>query len=130
LNKKAKGEYTEALFIPKFISMGYSISIPFGNNQRYDMILDDGVRLIKIQCKTAWPTKGGITFSASSCNGWSITKKSYRGQVDFFAIYSPELHKFYLVPVNDVPTNCVLLRIEKTLSGMKKRCRWAKDYEI
>jgi hypothetical protein len=31
---------------------GYDLLIPFGENTRYGLVIDDGERLAKVQCKT------------------------------------------------------------------------------
>ena len=32
--------------------MGYSLLVPFGENTRYDLVVDDGSQLWRVQCKT------------------------------------------------------------------------------
>ena len=39
---------------------GSTIYVPFGENSRCDLVVDDGVRLIRIQCKTGRLTKGSV----------------------------------------------------------------------
>lgn len=51
-NSKSVGERSEAAILNWLIQLGYAVSIPFGNNQRYDLIADDGKGLIRVQCKT------------------------------------------------------------------------------
>ena len=36
-----------------FMQLGYEISIPFGEDSRYDFIADINDKLYKIQCKTS-----------------------------------------------------------------------------
>ena len=54
MNKSPKvtGERTEALILAKLVTAGYAVSLPFGNNQRYDLIYEDAGVLKKAQCKT------------------------------------------------------------------------------
>ena len=35
-----------------FMKLGYNVSIPFGEDSRYDFIVDINDKLYKIQCKT------------------------------------------------------------------------------
>ena len=34
------------------IEAGYAVSKPFGENQRYDLVIDDGETLARVQVKT------------------------------------------------------------------------------
>ena len=53
-NTKQTGDVTEARIIAVLIEAGYSVSIPFGDNDRYDLVLDTGNKLRRVQCKTGW----------------------------------------------------------------------------
>lgn len=39
-NKKQVGDKGEAKILSDLISRGYSVSIPFGDNDKYDLVLD------------------------------------------------------------------------------------------
>ena len=41
---------------------GYQVSTPFGENTRYDLVLDDGTTLTRLQCKTGQDAarRGGV----------------------------------------------------------------------
>ena len=41
-NPKAIGEMTEAVILAHLILRGDGVLLPFGNNQRYDMVIDRG----------------------------------------------------------------------------------------
>ena len=64
LNKKQIGNLTELKCISAFYELGYSISIPYGENNRYDFIADIGGKLIKVQVKTS-STKDGNSYKFS-----------------------------------------------------------------
>jgi hypothetical protein len=57
-------------------------------------------------------------------------KRNYRGQVDYFAVYVPQIQKYYLVPVDVVGTKEGVLRLEPTKNKQEKHIRWAKEYEL
>ena len=65
--------------------------------------------------------KGGRTTNA---------RRDYRGQIEYFAVYSPDLDKVYLVPVDHVGTTNAYLRLAETANKQKKGVRWAKDHEL
>lgn len=133
MNSKTKGDITEAKFITIFLSKGWSVSLPFGDNQRYDMIVDDGIRLLKVQCKTGRISNGCILFSTQSINSHNQTRYSYKGQIDYFAIYCVSNDASYFVSVDDVPFGEGRLRIDsykKNTSNKKTPIRWASTYII
>src|SRR5260370_37668620 len=54
-NNKTIGERSEAIIIAKFLEVGYGVLTPFGDNRRYDLVIEgaDG-NFYRIQCKTGW----------------------------------------------------------------------------
>jgi hypothetical protein len=129
-NPKAIGETTEAVILAHLIQRGDNVSLPFGNNQRYDMIVDRGGKLIKAQCKTGRLRKGVVVFRASSCNGFTGEHRDYKGQVDVFLIWCPELNTVYEVPVAACGKQKMSLRIERTKNGQTAYVRYALDYLV
>jgi hypothetical protein len=57
-------------------------------------------------------------------------RKDYRGQADFFGVYSPDLDQVFLVPVEDVPITGATLRIDPPKNGQKKGIRMADLYKL
>ena len=53
LTSKQKGNLTELQCITAFYENGYAVSIPYGENSRYDFIADIYGKLIRIQVKTS-----------------------------------------------------------------------------
>ena len=53
VDTKQIGNLTELQCITRFYELGYSISIPYGDSEKYDFILDINGNLYKIQCKHA-----------------------------------------------------------------------------
>lgn len=115
LSSKEKGNLTELQCLMAFYELGYKASIPYGENSRYDFILDvDGI-LLRIQVKTCKVTDTGITIPCRStqvnCTG--VKSHSYsKEQIDYFATYYN--NHCYLIKVEECST-------EKTLSFSNKR---------
>lgn len=129
INPKQIGEQTEAVLMAKLLLRGETVLRPFGDNQRYDMVLDKGGIFVRIQCKTGRLKKGCITFATYSKAGGG-PRKGYDGEVEFFGVYCPENGKSYLIPIEDCAKNGSSLRIEKITSYNGKKIRWAAQYEI
>jgi hypothetical protein len=114
---------------------GYAVAVPFGENVRYDLIVDDGERLSRVQCKTGRLRQGAVRFATCSCYGHHArpldARRDYVGQIDFFAVHCPETLAVYLVPIEDVPVRAqAALRVEPSRNGQRRHIRPAADYEI
>lgn len=106
--------------------------VPFGVNQRYDLVLDCGGRLLKAQCKTGRLRDGVIQASTQSVqsNTRGTRIRSYAGEVDLFIVYCPENEGVYVLPADEVPACGMYLRVNPPRNKQCKRVRWAKDYEL
>lgn len=131
MQPKEIGERTEAAILNHFIQKGIPVSIPWGNNQRYDLILDYNGTLLKAQCKTGVYKKGVVMFASSSHAGGKA-RKDYIGQVDCFLVYCEVLNKFYKVDLKNFSNiNAISLRVDPLKKcAPKSKINWAKDYEI
>ena len=130
VNPKAVGERTEAVILAHLIQRGDCVSLPFGNNQRYDMIVDRGGTLIKAQCKTGRLRNGVVLFNACSFNGFTGAERDYRGQADVFLVCCHELHAVYEIPVDACGKRMVALRVLPSRNGQSARTRVAAAYQL
>ncbi len=53
-SKLRKGEIAEALFVAKALSLGMNVSKPFGQNCRYDFMVEVMGRAVRVQVKSTW----------------------------------------------------------------------------
>jgi PD-(D/E)XK endonuclease len=130
MNTREKGNLTEAKIMTALVEAGYLVSLPFGEGQKYDFIIDDGQRLHRVQCKTGRVKGGSLIFNGYSFSGNGKVKHGYRGLAELFAILNPQTCQVYLVPVEEVGCTDVCLRLEPTLSGQNKGIRWAAAYML
>jgi len=61
---KAIGDRTTLVAMLALESAGYAVLLPFGENTRYDLVIDDGQRLARVQCKTG-RLRGGAVVSVA-----------------------------------------------------------------
>lgn len=131
LTSKQKGNLTELQCLAAFMAQGCNISIPYGDNSKYDFIADIKGNLYKIQVKTASSVKGNaICFSCRSThvNCAGVKNERYKAKdVDFFATYWEG--KCYLIPISECST-MKTLRLIAPESGQLKGINFAKDYEL
>lgn len=129
LNPKAVGEISEGVVLGTLLKLGKIVLMPFGDNQRYDFVLDENGTFVRVQVKTGRLQDGAIIFKTSSVNGFTGKRTSYHGQADVIMVYCPETDGVYQVPVSECGSSMMRLRVEpgkKNFSGSK----WARDYLI
>jgi hypothetical protein len=131
---KAIGDRSEAAVLYHLAHRGYLVSIPFGENHRYDLIADDGERLLRIQVKTGRIRHGAILFNCCSTHGHrrsgSLSIRPYFGEIDYLAVYCPENGKTYIIPEKDLVRTIGSLRLAPTGNRQGRRIRWAAKYEL
>ena len=130
MNSKSVGELSEAIILAHLMKKGWSVSLPFGNNQRYDMLVDTGENILRAQCKTGRWIGGCVEFASSSKNGFTGVRTAYTGQIDVFLIYSPKTEKVYMFPSDLAGPTFVRLRCSPARGGSKSNIRWAREYEL
>ena len=125
------------MVLARLVQVYPEVLIPFGENTRYDLVIDDGEKFIKVQCKTGRMRNGAIVWNSCSTSyhhpnnrGMVAYRHHYRDQVDVFGVYCPQTDRVYLVPVDEVGTNAGSLRIDPTKNGQAKKVRWASDFEL
>jgi len=138
-NHKAIGERSEAIITARLLEAGYNVLTPYGDNQRYDLVIEDADgQFWRVQCKTGWVESDGAYIEFKTASSYYHTKagrtehgrKDYRGQVNYFAVYSPDTRKVYLVPMDHTGTTNCFLRLLPTKNNQGKNVRWARDYEL
>jgi hypothetical protein len=129
VNKYEYGNSSEAIVLAAYLEAGFAISIPFGAGASYDLVVDTGHRLFKVQVKTAWLSHGCVHYKSQRRQpGHGLTRRTYReGEVDYFVAYCPANENLYAVPALNHGTHG-RLRLEPTKNGQAKFVRLADDY--
>lgn len=125
-----QGNMSEAFLIANLMAKGFKILTPFGDGFRYDLVIDDGTTLSRVQCKTGQYKDGVITFKTCSVSSKSTVNKSYTGEIDYFAVWCPQLSRGYLVPVDEVAAKLGTLRVDPPLNNQTSKGRLAERYEL
>lgn len=130
-NKSPKtiGEISEAQVIARLLLAGEVVLQPFGDNQRYDLVVDRTGLFLRVQVKTGRLRDGAVRFKTCSWGSTTDhkTSVSYVGHADLFAVYCPENDKVYLVPVEECGKAEHSLRVQ--IGCQQKGVHLAADYE-
>jgi hypothetical protein len=132
---KVRGDRSTLAIMLALSEAGFGLSLPFGENTRYDLVIDDGVQLARVQCKTGRLRNGAVVFN--SCSSYAhhsnprVVKRDYQGQIDYFAVFCTETRRSYLIPIADVRTRySAVLRVDAPRNNQRAGIRFAADYEI
>jgi hypothetical protein len=129
------GDRTTLAVMLALRDLGLGVLVPFGENTRYDLVIDDGTSLSKVQCKTGRLRNGAVRWSV--CSNYAhhrnprVAQRDYQGEVDFFGVYCPETEGVYLIPIAELPVRRKgTLRVEPAKNCQRKLIRPASEYEI
>lgn len=131
MESQRKGEYTEAVVLTELKGRNIPVSIPFGDNERYDLVIETpGGRHLRAQVKTGWITDGVVQFKGQSqhTNANGNTYKPYTDGIDCFLIYTHEIEEMFLVWKEEVGQN-MSIRIS-TPKQTHDSMNWAEEYQF
>ena len=120
---KQQGDNCEALAILYYTSLGYIVSKPINHSSYYDLIVDDGKNLKKIECKSSRFKANNVSYRVNlkTCGGnssWNgVVKKIDCSKVDeifildgdgyYYVFEARVLHNKNAIYVNESKPNCV-----------------------
>src|SRR3978361_1194872 len=111
--RPTSGNTAEAMVLSALVRRGFHVLIPFGEGHPYDLAVHLGkTSILRIQCKTAWPSQGCLIFNSRSTDH-GAGPQSYLGLADIFGIYFPVNQAVYLVPIDGVASFKGRLRVER-----------------
>lgn len=130
-NSKDTGDLSELKIIGAFISSGYQVAIPFGDNSKFDVVLIDSDEMYRVQCKTAWTDGPGSfrfnTHSQTTKDG-QYHETTYEHAIEAFAVYYPQDDKVYWIEPGDAASKKMNLRTSAKIDHPS--INWAADYEF
>ena len=93
---KERGEWAELCFMAKAAGLGMGVSKPLGDSRRYDVLVEAGGRILRVQVKSTLYRRRGNEYSL---NVMGPQRKQYEpGTVDFFAVYLIPEDEWYIIP--------------------------------
>ena len=130
MNKKQKGNYAEAKVELAALEKGWIISRPM-SVARYDLILDDGKKLHRVQVKYAGQgdknSSGAVKFSAN--NGPHSPECYTKDEVDLILVYIPQIDKVVRIdPEHFHGKTACAIRLEPPKNNMTKGIFLAEDH--
>lgn len=105
MNNKDKGNIAESVILSEFVKRNIQVSLPFGDNARYDLIAEFNGKLNKIQVKYCGQVQDNSVCCVCASSTNHTTNKhrdTYVNQIDYFAFYVKDWDVSLLVPIDCV----------------------------
>ncbi|MBZ5570883.1 MAG: hypothetical protein LAO09_03270 [Acidobacteriia bacterium] len=107
--RKRQGEVAELAFMHKAAKLGFGVTKPYGDSERYDFILDSGRRLWRVQVKSTQAMFGNAYCLNTHHSVARHKKKTYSSeQVDFLVAYVVPRDVWYVIPVHAVGSHLAI----------------------
>jgi len=97
--RKSRGEAAEAAFLARATALGFSVSIPWGDSDRYDSVVELNHGLLRVQVKSATLyADNRYRVKTSGASGKAYTSK----EIDFFVGYIFPENIWYIIPIQAI----------------------------
>ena len=122
---KLLGDAAEAVILAELMKAGKTVLLPFGDRERYDMVVHSGNKFLRIQCKAAWadPKRPHVVkFKIGYYTGRKTPERhTYTSNdVDGIAVWVQAFNKVLWVPVERIQgrTDHMTVNFDTTARGM------------
>lgn len=102
METKRIGNVGEALTQAEFVRRGIPIYLPFGENEKSDIIADFNGKLNRIQCKTSDKFEDNKIEWKLSSRTTSGCHKYTKDEIDYFSLYNLQSKIHILIPIEDL----------------------------
>lgn len=126
-NTTGIGNVTQAMVLAALARAGKNVLVPFGEGLRYDLVIEENGRFLRVQCKTG-KLKAGIVVFRNYSTGYKNVGHPYGKDVDAYGVYCPQTQQVYFVPASECAGTFTSLRITKARNGQS--ARMASSYVI
>ena len=121
-----RGNIGESIVLTRYLKAGFTVSTPFGVGASYDLIVDAGAALFRVQVKTGRLRNGVVEFETRRARS-RFTRNAYKeSEADYFAIYCPELDEVFVLEAGAGVSG--KLRVRPTGNNQHMFVRWAEHY--
>jgi len=128
-----RGDVAEMMAAAELVRRGYIVSRPLTNGAPYDLLVDDGRAVLKVQVKRTCldPEHDSVRIQLSSSKYHrGRVGVSYVGRVDMILAVDCDAGAFYVVAGADLEQWEIRLRITPARNNQTRGTRTAADYAI
>ena len=109
LARQKQGERGELAFLSKAASLGFALSLPYGQGHRYDFVVDGGTNLWRVQVKTTEHMLNGLYLVGIHHRANRRAHAYTESDIDFVAVFILPEQTWYILPVREVTEHRQLL---------------------
>ena len=126
-----KGDVAELMAAAELLRRGYRVSRPLSNGIPYDLIVDDGQKLFKVQVKKASPTAGGFRINlCSSKHHRGRERVLYTDTCDAVVAVDCDGNRFFVFFGPELQIGEIRLRIDAPRNNQKLKLNLHSHYEL
>lgn len=134
MNSKRLGNIGEAKAIAAFVENQIPVYLPFGDNEKADLIAEFNGKLNKIQVKSSEKAEDGkmiFNLVSSTVHRKNGVKHIYTSdEIDFFVCYNLERDKLFLIPIEEAPSTTIYIRYEKPKNNQTQGIKFEEEYSF
>lgn len=134
MTTKQIGNIGEVKALAKFVELGIPVYLPFGDNEKADLVADFNGKLNRIQIKTSLKAEDGkMLFSivSSTVHRKNGVKHIYdNSEIDYFVLYNIERDALFLISINepDLPKENITIRYTEPKSRNQHHLFMENEY--
>jgi hypothetical protein len=114
--RKEQGEWAELCFMARARQLGLNVVKPYGDSASYDVDIENGGRLLRVQIKSTTYARGR-TFT---CKRAGSKHEPYEeGALDFYALYLVPVDLWYILPFGAARKTSVSIQFTPDREGHK-----------
>lgn len=134
MNSKTKGDISEARALFEFQKRNIPVLVPWGDNLRYDLVIEFNNKFYRVQVKTSNEEQNGAIkcYTRSSKNHTTNKKLStYENDVDYFVFYNQIRDIIAIVPIEDIKDRkSISLRLDSPKNNQETNIKYFNDYSF
>jgi hypothetical protein len=124
-----RGNAAEAAVLNAPVMADLLVLVPWGEGSPYDLMVDSGREVIKVQVKCGRIRDDCIAFNTCGTDH-GRGRQDYIGKADVFGVHAPQLDRVYVVPVEECARYVARLRLVPSCNNQQRGVRYAGDYAI
>lgn len=130
-----KGDLGRGLILADLLKRGFKVSIPLHEDCLYDLVLDRGGPLERVQCKSTNSGGKRMRVKCSSTSTWGGTTKNEhkytKDDIEWLAVCDLHDGQIYYIPAELLGDGRseMNLRITPAKNKQARGIRWARDYQ-
>jgi hypothetical protein len=127
-----KGAIAEAAIRMAAVKLGFHVMQPSVEGRRYDLVIDTGPKLLRVQCKWAGIQAGAIVVRVATSRHTprGYVRSTYTAEeIDGIGVYCEELDRCYYLPIELVAGRAAFhLRLAPTANRQEASIHWAANH--